>query len=232
MKHLKLLGLAFVALCAFAVAATAASAETLPDVSIALGGSYPIHMQFKDNGKTVSFLENTSGEKIESKAGLELLLLITELSSLGTYLVSFLESKSSGKNCNTEGDSTGVILVKGEFHVVLLAGKTTLGLLFLQPKETIKCEGLNVKVEGSALGSLQSTGTESTELTQVGGILKGVSGNKGKPELTKYINDSGTESTALLQSNFGTGLLESAENVQEETTATTLEGKMFVISPR
>jgi hypothetical protein len=221
-----------VALASCVTVVATASAETLPDVSIALGGSYPIHSQFNDNGKTTSFIENTSGERISSSSGLSALLLMTELSSLGTYEVQLLAVKASAKSCNTSGDSSGVVLVSGTSHIVLLAGKTTLGLLFLQPKVTIACEGLNIKVEGSALASLQSTGTESTELTQVGGILKGVAGNKGKPELTKYINDEGTESTALLLSNFGTGFLESAQNVEEEITATTLEGKMFVISPR
>jgi hypothetical protein len=218
------------AVAAMAVACAVASAETLPDVSVALGGSYPIHSQFSNNEKTKSLLEDTSGNRLESTGGLAMLMLMAELSSLGTYTATFSKVKTESRSCSTSGDASGVILVSGTGQMVLLAGKTTLGVLYLQPKVTIECEGVKVKVEGSALSSLQSTGTESTELSQLGGILKGA--GKGKAELTKYINDSGTESAALLLANFGTGLLESDESVEEEVTATALEGKMFVISPR
>jgi hypothetical protein len=225
MRSKRLLSGVYLVMLVLAVSVAAASAETLPDVSIALGGSYPIHLLFKDNGKTASFFESVNGEGLES-IGFELLLLFANLSALGTYLASLL----GVKDCNTAGDAEGVILMNGEFHVVLLAGKTRLGLLLLQPKVTVECGASNLKFEGLLLASLQNTGSESTELAQFGAILKGNS--KGKAELTKYINDSGTESVALYLSNFGTGFLESALDIEEEITMTTLESKMFVISPR
>jgi hypothetical protein len=228
MKQSKCLWLALAFLLQLVLAANA-FAIALPDVSLSLGAAYPLHLQFGDNKATITTIESTSGNSLSSNSGMSILLLTVELSSLGTYLMMLLRSKTEGKECSTNGDEAGVVLLAGEFHVVLLNGNR-LAALLLQPHVTIECATTKVKIEGLALGSFESTGTEATELTQLGYILKG--NGAGKPALKEYINDEDKLSNALLLTNFGAGFFESSINIGEEITLTTLESKMFVITSR
>lgn len=227
MRHLKILGVALVAM--FALGITATSAFALPDISIALGGAYPIHLQFGDNGKTKSLLETITGAALHGE-GLLLLLLTKELSSLGTYEALFLNvigPLPKTTNCNTEGDKKGEVLTTGTFHVVYIKlTPLTLGIAFLTAPVTIKCEKTTTKVEGCALSTLEAA---EGELTKVSGELKG---EKGKNNLTKYFNSEGKEVECKLLSNFGTGNQQSDEVVAEPIPLEVLEGKMFEITGR
>ncbi len=198
----------------------------LPDISIALGGSYPLHLNFEDNKKTVSSLETTGGSLLKSKSGLLVLFLISELSALGTFDALFLKVEQGTQECHSVGDSEGTVLLTGEFHVVL--GPSGLEALLLISEFEIICGKVKVKVKGSLLSTL-SAGTEAEELTETSSELKG---KAGKPTLTKYYNDEGKTVEALLLSNFGTGFLESDENVEEPVTLKVLESKMFTITGR
>jgi hypothetical protein len=222
--------LVLLVLSVFDITATSAFGA-LPDVSITLGGAYPLHLQFNDNEKTRSNLENSGGSKIEGE-GLLLLLLLTELGHLGSYelLVLRLRLASGTKpSCKTEGDRTGEILTGGTWHVVLRP-TGSLGLLFLNNPLKMTCGATRVVVEGSALSTIEGVGTnENEEFTKLGGKLEG---SRGKPAITEYLNENGTILKAKLTSEFGTGRLESAETVVGEVLTEALEGKMFVIKPR
>jgi hypothetical protein len=229
MKYFRVLvGLA--ALFAFSIMAT--SAFALPDVSITLGGAYPIHL-VRTLLSTKTALETTSGSKLTGE-GILVLFLFPELTSLGKFEALFLNVEEGTTKCESTGDKTGEVLTKGTFHVVLLTNGSVkqLGDL-LEPEEVkIKCGEVSIKVKGSLLSPQQQEGTEATEFNTVLFLLQG--NGKGKQLQTKYLNDSGTESAALLLSNFGSGFLESNEVLvaPTEITLLTLENKMFVITGR
>jgi hypothetical protein len=236
MKHLKLLGVALVALFAYGVMVTSASATTtLPDVSIASGTSYPLHLDV--TYLTNSNLENSGTEGLVSKeakgGSVLLLLLLNELSGLGTFSVLFtkvhiLTEGVEGSECNSEGDKAGEILGGGTFHIVFLppASSKKRGNLFLERELKVECGKVKIKIKGSALSSLeQPSGTEQTTLA-----LGALHGSKGVPELTKYFTDT-SEGEAKLESNFGSGFLASDENVEKAADLHALEGKSFTITP-
>ena len=236
MKYFKVLVVGLVA--SFAVGVMAASAFALPDISITLGGSYPIHLE-RTLLSTKTALENTSGEKLTGE-GILILLLATELTSLGLFEALFLHVKSAKRSCATTGDSTGEVLTKGTWHIVLGTNgtKKVLSTLFEPEEVKITCpaaegEGeLKVKVKGLVLSPYSEEGTEATEFQTILGKLEGT--GTGKQKQTKYVNDSGVEVTSQLLSNFGNGFLESNQVLVSPTEVTllTLEGKMFVITGR
>ncbi len=237
MRHLKILGVALVAMFAFGITAT--SAFALPDISIALGGAYPIHLNFADNGLTLSKLNDTAGNQLSGK-GLLLLFLISALSALGTFDALFLHVLQVSKKieCHSAGDKEGEVLVSGEFHVtwLTLAKKEgeklvtdlTNGILYLFNELEIICGAVKVKVRGSVLSTLKEPKTETEEVTELCGKLEG--NGKGKNTLTEWENDKGEKVKAILEDNFGTGFVQTAEEVGEEICPKALEGKMFTVT--
>jgi hypothetical protein len=201
---------------------------TLPDISVTLGGSYPVHAQ-GSVANALTALSTTSGVAL-SGSGVTLLLLTTELSALGTFTSTFTKVKNSESiECNTTGDAKGVVLVKGEFHLVL-APMADLGILFLVSEFEVECPtGINVLVRGNLIGSVTNIGNETSELTGFGGVLEG---SKGKQSLSEYINSTGTAVKAKLESEAGAGFAASAENVSEEVKLEVLGSQMIVINPR
>src|ERR1700691_4748004 len=107
MKHLKLLGVALVALFTLGLtAATSSFAINLPDVSIALGGSYPLHLEVT-NLNVATQLATTSAEGLKG-TGLLLLFLTEALTSLGSFETLFTSvlDPTSGEKCFSENGST------------------------------------------------------------------------------------------------------------------------------
>jgi streptogrisin C len=205
----------------------------LPDISIALGGSYPLHLEVTVLNVTTQ-LATTGAEDLKG-TGLLLLLLTEALTSLGSFetlFTSVLDPSTSEKCFSENGttkDSSGLVLTLGTFHIVLRPNGS-LELLYLVQALKIVCGAVTVRIRGSVLSSISNaTGTEGTEYTSLKGKL---SGSGGKPELTEYLNDGGTVVGAKLEADFGAGYVTSDESVAEEVTATALEGKMFVIKPR
>ena len=231
MRHLKLLGLALAALFVLGIAtAGAAQAQfTLPDLSLLPGEEFPLHLNY-ESATRLTKLSNPV-EVLEGK-GLKLLILCEELSALCKYLVTFENVKTEkGVACNTPGDAAGIVLVTGEeVHLVsfLEAGVLKLGELFLVANVlTIECGSLKIKVRGQALSKLSPNGEADQE--EIGGVLTG--NGAGKPTYTTYYNSNKEEVKAKLESNFGTGYKESAEEVEEgAVTVKALSGKMFKIT--
>jgi Trypsin len=198
----------------------------LPDISIALGGAYPLHLKFADNSKTTSTLETTAGNKLTG-TGVQLALEVSELSASGKFEATFLHVKDEKTACNSSGDKEEEVLTSGEFHIVQLP-KEGDGIL-LSPKEfEITCAKVKVKLKGSVIAAL-SAGKESEELTEIGAKLEG---SKGKNTLTQYLNDSKEEVKAVLEANFGTGFTQTAGTLGEEIKTAASESKMFTITNR
>jgi len=235
MKCLKLFGVGLVALFTLALTASSSFAQ-LPDVSIALGGTYPLHLEVTILN-VVTELSTTGGSHLKG-SGVLLLLLTEELTSLGSFEVLFTsvlnpQAEKQPTSCISENgttkDSSGLVLTLGTFHIVLLP-HASLGLLFLVQPLKIICGPVTIHVRGLALSWINNaTGTEGTEYTALTGILQG---KEGKPEVTEYLNEGGTIVKAVLESDFGTEFQASDEDVETAVTATALEGKMFVIKPR
>jgi hypothetical protein len=226
MRHFKALGVAFAALVVLGVTATSAFA-TLPDISAL---AYPLHLNFADNGTTVTKLETTAATKLEGK-GVLLLLLVEKLSELGLYLTLFLHVTNGTENCNTPGDAAGeVLLGDNEVHLVYPSlSPLTLGAAFLVKEFTIDCGMVEIKVKGCALAKVTHPTSGTEEVTLTTGELTGAN---GKNTLTEYDNAAGTGKVkCILLSNFGAGFLQSDENIGEAVHLVALEGGMFKISP-
>src|ERR1700733_11366684 len=141
MLWLKLVSVLMGALLAFALAATNALAS-LPDISITLSGTYPLHIEStRPNAKTS--ITTAAGVELEG-TGLKQLVLVKELSALGTFTVVFSNvhlPNQAGKECNSEGDAKGVVLMTGEFHLVpFRLTPPELGILHLITTFIVKCE--------------------------------------------------------------------------------------------
>jgi hypothetical protein len=208
----------------------ATSAFALPDISLTLPGStFPLHLNFADNNKTKTELQSASGAVITGE-GLSLLLLIGELTALGTFRADFLNQKRVTKVCHSVGDAAGVILTEGPFHVVYTnLSPLLLGILYLPNSFEVECEGLLIEIKGSVISSFTGIGTENSELTTATGQL---TGTKGKAAITKYYNDSGQLLKATLLSNVGVGFVESNLVVEGEPLVMALGNNMFRITSR
>jgi hypothetical protein len=231
MYGFKLVGVLVGALFALGVMAASATAFTLPDISIALGGTYPLHSE--GSLPTAATELSTSGGSVLTAVGVSLLVLSIELSALGTFSSTFLKVKRKTEGCHSVGDEQGVVLVSGEVHAVLGPGGTKkLGFsLFLLTRFLIICEdGLEIEVLGSVLGTAALNGEVETEEYEV---ARGkLTAKIGVPALSEYFNDGGTIVKAGLESESGGGFVKSAENVEGELILTTLNGKMYTVTGR
>jgi hypothetical protein len=230
MRYLKILGTTLMAMLTLGIAATSASALTLPDIHAL---TYPLHLNFEDNGTTGSKLIDVAGNKLEGK-GLKLLFNITELTSLGTFEALFLNVKNptTKETCKTANDAAGEVLLKGTFHIVPLNTSKEDGIDFKFKEFRITCGAAEiVKVRGSAISTLNfEKKTETEEFTQLCGELKG--DGKGHNILTEYLNDSGVKVKNILEDEFGLGFNQASEEVEGEVCAKALNSGMFLILNR
>jgi|HubBroStandDraft_4_1064222.scaffolds.fasta_scaffold13661_3 hypothetical protein len=224
MKLLTVLGVTLAA--TFASGTMTTSALALPDISIALGGSYPLRGQFADNGTTQVKLETTGGSIIEGK-GLAMSGSIEELSASGNAELEILGVKTGKTACHSQSDKEEEVLVKDTLALVpVRLAPLEIGILHTGQEVEIICGKIKIKIKGAVIDTLNAG---EGELTEVGGKLEG---SKGKNTLTKYFNDEGHEVEARLEANFGTGFLQADVTVGEEIKIKALEGKMFEITGR
>jgi hypothetical protein len=233
-KRLKLLGVVLAALWAMGLMAT--SAFALPDISVTLGSTYPLHL---------NYLSETIETKLESAAailegkGLHILYLIGTLTSLGTFRAIFLNvvnGENKAEKCLSTANE-GEVLTEGEFHIVYTSlSPLTLGTLYLPKEITITCPGVSItiKVKGSVIGAIRFPSTNENE--QLTGLKNLLTGTGGKQQFRAYENESGGKLLAqLLCNKAGTGFKECNQVVGtggEEPEATALESKKFVVTKR
>jgi len=201
------------------------SKTSLPDLSVALGASYPLKLQVK---------ATTAGTKLSTPAevlkghGFLLTLIGNELSSLGTYEALFKEvTDESDESCKSTSDALGEVLMSGTYHIVYTSmSPLEFGTLYLVLPFEIECGAEKLKIEGLVLSSLKAS---AGEITSVSGVLQ--DNGEGKPELTRYYNDGGTVVKAKLTVKASGGTAkEGAEEIEEAVTAEAQEGKMFEIT--
>ncbi len=130
------------------------------------------------------------------------------------------------------------MLTEGSFHVVItsLYPNLQIGLLFLPNEVKLECEGVNLKVKGSVISSINTNGiTEATELTNIKGLLAKGS-TAGSQQISEYYNDAGTKVKSGLILTVAGVENSSNEQVKEELTLTALPpsgstvANMFVIT--
>ncbi|HTD09068.1 MAG TPA: hypothetical protein VK680_09280 [Solirubrobacteraceae bacterium] len=211
-------------------------AGRLPDVSVTLG-SYPLHLNYLSNTVKTK-VENTSGS-ILSGEGWHLLYLTGELTALGTFRAIFLKYVKGTEKCFNQGEeANGEVLVEGSFHIVYtsLAGSTQglqIGVLYLIKELNgttgIKCKtsGIEIKVRGSVIGSINVGSTGEGERIGQKSVLTGTS---GKQAIRAYWNDAGTGLLAQLLSSLGAGFLETNLVIEGEPEVTALNGAMYQIT--
>jgi hypothetical protein len=228
-RHFKTLGVAFAGLLVLGATATSAFA-TLPVLSAA---TFPLHLDFADNGTTPTTLENSAGTKLTGK-GLLLLLLASSQGSLGLYLTLFLNVALGATKCNTPGDASGeVLLANGEYHLVFPSlSPLLLGIAILVAEFEIKCGLVPIKVRGCVLAKVTDPKTETEEVELATGELNG-SATKGKNELTEFDNEAGTGKVSCrLESNASGGAFGfAAEIVGEPIHLLSLGLDKFKIAP-
>ncbi len=238
MKRFKILGVMLAAMWAMGLMAT--SAFALPDISITLG-SYPLHLNYLSNTVKTT-LESTAGSVLSGE-GLHVLYLTGELTALGTFRAIFLKVVKGTEKCFNQGvEAAGEVLTEGSFHIVYtsLAGSAQglqIGILYLVKEMNgttttppgIKCptSGIEVKVKGSVIGSINVGSTGEGERIGQKSVLNG---SLGKQNIRAYWNDAGTGLLAKLLSSAGAGFVESNQIVEGEPEATALNSAMYKIT--
>lgn len=233
MKRFGLFGTILGALLAsVVVTASAFAAVSLPDISVTLtGGSYPLRIEGSVSATSATSFGSSSGIEFEGK-GVTLLLLTTELSSLGMFNMTFTHVKdpNNSETCQTTGDAAGVVLMPGEFHMVPISlSPLELGLLFLVKEFTLTCGSEEIVTRGDLLASVAGIGSEGTELT---GFSDTINGKEGKQSISEYYNDAGTKIKAKLESESGAGFVAGNLNIEGVLGLSVLGSKMMAITGR
>jgi hypothetical protein len=231
MKRLTVVISALVAALTSGLLATSAFAS-LPDFSITLGGGFPLHLKFADNGKTKTKLESTAGGILEGE-GLSVLMSVASLTALGTFSLDYLKVTDKSESCHSIGDASGVVLSQGTFHIVYTnLSPLSPALLYELKQFEIECGKTEIIEKGGMISSLDSFEWEAGEETASPGILSmagSLGGEKGKATIKEYYNDGGTKVKVKLETNVGAGFMESDQTFEGEPALTASEGKKFLL---
>jgi hypothetical protein len=210
--------LAVAAVSAVAVASASAAEPTILFLS---PETFPVKMNANEP-TTATELQNAAG----SLKGEGFTLEMEETATTKTYTVDFTNVKKGTESCNSPGDAAGVVLLVKNPYQLAFDSLSPLGvaaLFTVEPELTVECGATKVKIKGNVLGLVTPIETEGTAFK---GILH-CSATVGEPAEVKYWPNSGTETTALLLANFGTGFKKACENVAGEVSLTS--SKMITI---
>lgn len=215
-----------IAMALFILGITTASASAvLPKVALLEGEKFPLTV--------TNEITTTKGIQVETVGGNKFIctarkttLSWNEPSPLGTYVLDYTGCKDGALPCHTFGDPQETMLLTGEFHFVPVPGGGD-AIAYLQPMAyIIFCgakEEVKVKEEGTFLEAYN--GEFKKDITTFKGGDKGA---KGKPALTKYLNEEGKEVEASLKLNFGLGFETADLNIEKELEYQTK--MMFILS--
>jgi hypothetical protein len=226
MSRVKVLVLALMAMCTFGVlVAASASAETitLPTIQVLPGETYPLILlgHVTNKGVEADLALESEPAKLVSK---EVTTLLTQTAegSTGTEALTFLGTTEAGHPtvfCNSSGDGTGVVLVAGEFHLVI-TNFTPLeigGLTLFPAPLTINCEdGLEVKITPPALSKvfpLAGAPTLGGDITNINVVTR--CSAFGIQEASEYYSNTGLLKEQLLHVKQGGKLGNGCEEVTE-----------------
>jgi hypothetical protein len=207
MRRLKVLVLAFSALCAVAALTAGSAFAELPQLLTAGGSTVTAETYTGESGATA--LRTLGGSEVECKKSTaegELSREATSKGYLGPFHIHFRECKGPlGSTCTGATDAEGTILVLGEAHLVY-DSLTTLGVgvLFLVAQFHFTCTlfGVNelILVKGSVICLIKPINTVAKHFEIV---CEESATHSGDPKEPHYWNASGVEQTASLESNVG-----------------------------
>ena len=246
MRRFAQFGLALMLVGAFSiVSVVSASAEStpLPQISTALPGeTYPIIGEGAVKAENEDDFFSTASFQIpdeETRVKLEVTMLGS--SGVGEVELRGVREGSGGERCNTSGDASGVVLVKGEFHLVYtsISPASTLEVGTLLTFNTFKvlCGALISTIEGPLLGRVipeaggSADGGDSTSLKLAFHCSNTLTGTQ---ELSSYYNSEGTLITKqLMKANIsGLGLENGCKELAPEATGSITSSslaRMFTI---
>lgn len=140
----------------------------------------------------------------------------------GTFHLAETECKSSGFACTSAGDSSGVILVTGEWHLAddsadVIGERLGATFVLLSPEEFgFTCAALvKAKMKGTVLAAISPSDVETTAYELQ------LNETKGKEEFTQYENEAGEAVATKLLASIGGGAFEEAGVHATEAKLTT-----------
>jgi hypothetical protein len=200
MRRFKVLGLAFLAIAALGVMTAASASAILPDIHLLPTEASKAITGEGTTGKAVeaAILESELGTKLTAEE-LKVLLALTPLTALGTYDLHFVNVVFAGEKCKTTGDALGVVLAKGDFHLVFvgLSPTTTLatGVLLLVNVK-FECGKVKFNVKGPIVTSFKPLNEVNNDITEFDVNAKCV--KPGFQDLTTYEDENGNTLTKQL----------------------------------
>ena len=229
MKRFVFLCLAALAITAFAgVTATMANAEnSLPSLLVLEEKAGEFKITGELAGTEVAKFNSTFAKLTASSV--KVLLTASNMAKLGKIDLHFGGTKLGAKNCTTEGDAVGVVLIPlAEWHLVLIIPPEIYAFWLLIPKTKIGCEGFEITVEGSVLTPIAPEGaTKDTTKFLSKAECETVGSRKAK--FKEFPTDTGTGKAELKGKN-----VLATEEVCEELTAAipaTSEDMMELMEP-
>jgi hypothetical protein len=194
-----------------AVAAEAASAETLPE--------FTKELEFE--GTTGKGELGLTGANVKCESS-NILGHKPENKKLGLMFMHFKGCSLGGKECHSLGDEANITLLHIVWHLVrLLKSPNEHAAIWLLVLNThVECTFLKtlVLLQGSLLGLIEPVNTKTAKYT----INLNV--KEGKQEFTKFVDDAGKEVEAKLEGSVNEGAFKSATKSLENNKITTLAG--------
>lgn len=212
MRRLALLLTALVTLLALAAGdATASWAVELPQFTVETGFT---------GSTAATTIETAKGTTVTCKSATVEGTATTKRS--GTFHLAEKECKSSGVACTGTGDSSGVILATGEWHLAddsadVIGERLGVTFVLLSPEEFgFTCAALvKVKTKGKVLAAISPADVETTAYELQ------LNETKGKEEFTQYENEAGEAVTTKLEASINGGAFEEAGIHATEAKLTT-----------
>jgi hypothetical protein len=202
MQRLTPMGTGILAACLLAtlLASSSFGAMTLPNLStatnwIGVGGKGKVNAV----GAEIGCSSNTSDGTVAAGK------------KEGQYHSHIKECRLGSSTCQTAGDAAGVVLLLGEWHLVLtVVNSSDVRLIWFPIEEiSVTCGLINVKLRGGILGQI-TAGTGETHF-KVSVLVK-----EGKQEFTEYENDTGEKVKLKFEVNAGLGFVNATEELEKD----------------
>jgi hypothetical protein len=207
MHRLKLLGLTLTAVFALTAVASAPASAALPEFTPNAGYKFPITLKGNSVETAEVWLGNFrcygiafKGEITGAKAVSSLTTEAENCEYLGNHF-----------KCQTEGATTGHLVIPGTGSLVYIAKATKLvGIVLTVPKLKFKC-GTQFFVQGGVVIPVTPINTQTS---QIGMNVERLS--RTEQRYTTYENELGEMKEAFLEINEGSGYRKAALGVPEE----------------
>lgn len=214
-----------VGLCALAATMLALSATF---AASALAGELPafsVQTGFKGTSGKATFETKSEVKVTCASSSIEATAVTKEG---GTYHLTEKECSSSGGlvKCTTKGDTTGTVLIEGNWGFATKSS-TEAFLLLSTNGSTFECSLSKEELKGTLLSKITPLNTETTKFEL------STKESKGTQEFVEYTNEFGEKETAKLLTSINGGAFEAlgAEAVENKVTTTSTTKLLFITGP-